>query len=146
MRAQRRAFEDLNGSLPPNAYDRLMSRLLCLSIVILLLPLPWVSAEAAHRHGKHPHPPHTYGFLPGYHQPLNNAAPLFKQEASVLRNARREQRHWYIGPTPHYYWYEHTVLFRPARILPRPLQRRQHRPVLDADADRTGVDLRVSVR
>jgi hypothetical protein len=90
---------------PPNAYDRLMSRLLCLSIVILLLPLPWVSAEAAHRHGKHLHPTHTYGFLPGYHQPLNNAAPLFKQEASVLRNARREQRHWYIGPTPHYYWY-----------------------------------------
>ncbi len=24
----------------------------------------------------------------------------------MLRNARRERRHWYIEPTPHYYWYD----------------------------------------
>lgn len=59
---------------------------------------------------------HDYGFLPGYRQPLNNALPLFKQEASVLRNARREKRHWYIDRTPGYYRWsdgEHYYFGRP---------------------------------
>ncbi len=86
----------------PNVYDRPMSRLLCLSIA-LVLSLSSVAANAAPRHKKHAQRPHSYGFLPGYRQPLNNAAPLFKQEASVLRNARRPRRHWYIDPNVQYF-------------------------------------------
>jgi len=79
-----------------------MLRFARLSIVIVLSLLT-TAAVAAPRHKKHALRPHNYGFLPGYQQPLNNAAPLFKQETHVLRNARRKPRHWYIGPTPHYY-------------------------------------------
>ena len=79
-----------------------MSRLVSLSIAIVLSLLS-VAALAAPVH-KRPAPRwHGYGFLPGYRQPLNNAAPLFKQEASVLRNARRERRHWYIDPNVQYF-------------------------------------------
>ncbi|MBN9148532.1 hypothetical protein [Nitrobacter sp.] len=87
-----------------------MSRLLCLSIAIVL-SLSSVAAEAAPRHKKQVQRQHNYGFLPGYRQPLNNAAPLFKQEPVVLRNARRERRHWFIGPTPYYYWYDGTPYY-----------------------------------
>ncbi|MEH6950560.1 hypothetical protein V4R08_04320 [Nitrobacter sp. NHB1] len=79
-----------------------MLRLLCLSMVIVM-SLPSVAAEAAPRHKKHMHRSHNYGFLPGYRQPLNNAAPLFKQEPVVLRNARRARRHWYIDPNVQYF-------------------------------------------
>ena len=77
---------------------------MCLSIAVVLSLVSAV-AVAAPLHKKHTRH-HSYGFLPGYQQPLNNAAPLFKQEASVLRNARRDRRHWYIGPTPRYYRYD----------------------------------------
>jgi hypothetical protein len=91
-----------------------MSRFLRLFIVIVL-SLAATSAMAGPRHKKHAQRPHYYGFLPGYQQPLNNAAPLFKQEASVLRNARRKKRHWYIGPTPRYYNYWDGQLRYPGR-------------------------------
>lgn len=78
---------------------------MCLSIAVLLSLITAVAA-AAPLHKKHPQRRHSYGFLPGYHQPLNNAAPLFKQDAAVLRYARRDRRHWYIGPTPRYYGYD----------------------------------------
>src|SRR6218665_3216780 len=38
------------------------------------------------------------------------------------------------------------VLFRPARLLSRPVQRRQLRSVLDADTDRTDLELRLTAR
>ncbi|MBN9008281.1 MAG: hypothetical protein J0H40_23090 [Rhizobiales bacterium] len=80
-----------------------MSRFMKLSLVIVL-SLATATAVAAPRHKKkHGYRPHHYGFLPGYRQPLNNAAPLFKQEASVLRNARRQRRHWYIDPNVQYF-------------------------------------------
>ena len=63
-----------------------MSRFISLSIVVVL-SLAATAAMAAPRHKKQTLRPHSYGFLPGYQQPLNNAAPLFKQEAAVLRNA-----------------------------------------------------------
>ena len=88
----------------PRPYGRAMSRLipLCIALAVSLASAP--TAAPAH---KRPARAHNYGFLPGYHQPLNNAAPLFKQEASVLRNARRPKRPWYITPTPVYYrWYD----------------------------------------
>ena len=62
---------------------------------------------AANDHHKRPAPRwHGYGFLPGYHQPLSNSLPLYRQEAAVLRGARRDRRPWYIDPTPHYYGYD----------------------------------------
>ena len=74
---------------------------MCLSIAVIVSLLSAVaSAAAAH---KKPKIWKGYGFLPGYHQPLNNAAPLFKQDPEVLRNARRERRPWYITRTPVYY-------------------------------------------
>jgi hypothetical protein len=82
-----------------------MSRLLCLSIAIVLSLLSAV-ALAAPGHKKPVPGWHGYGFLPGYHQPLNNAAPLFKQDPAVLRMARRERRPWYIDPVPQYYGYD----------------------------------------
>jgi hypothetical protein len=85
----------------PTGYVLQMLRPLCLSIAVVF---SLVSAAAAAPVHKGPARAWKgYGFLPGYHQPLNNALPLFKQEASVLRNARREKRHWYIDPTPQYY-------------------------------------------
>jgi hypothetical protein len=89
----------------PTVYGVPMSRLVCLSIAVVLSLLS-VGAPAAPIH-KRPAPRwHGYGFLPGYHQPLSNSLPLFKQEPSVLRMARRERRHWYIDPTPYYYGYD----------------------------------------
>ncbi|HVV42619.1 MAG TPA: hypothetical protein VHC94_16310 [Nitrobacter sp.] len=79
-----------------------MSRFMQFSIVIVL-SLSTAAAVAAPRHKKHGHRTHNYGFLPGYRQPLNNAAPLFKQDPAVLRQARREPRHWYIDPNVQYF-------------------------------------------
>ena len=87
-----------------------MSRLISLSIA-LALSFTAVAADAAPAKKRVPQA-HSYGFLPGYQQPLNNAAPLFKQEASVLRNARRKRRPWYIDPTPQYYdWYSGNLRY-----------------------------------
>ena len=89
----------------PTGYGAAMSRLLCLSIAVVLSLLP-VVAPAAPIHKRPLRHWHGYGFLPGYHQPLNNTLPLFAQKASVLRTARRERRHWYIDPVPGYYGYD----------------------------------------
>ena len=35
-----------------------------------------------------------------------DSLPLYRQEAAVLRGARRDRRPWYIDPTPHYYGYD----------------------------------------
>jgi hypothetical protein len=83
-----------------------MSRLVVLSIAIVLSLLP-VVAPAASAH-KRPAPPrwHGYGFLPGYHQPPNNSLPAYAQKASVSRMARNNRRPWYIDPIPAYYGYD----------------------------------------
>ena len=81
-----------------------MVRFTSLSIAVVLSLLSAV-ALAAPAHKKPPRW-HGYGFLPGYHQPISNSLPLWRQKATV-RQARRERRHWYIDPTPDYYnWYE----------------------------------------
>ena len=89
----------------PTVYGVLMSHLVCLSIAVVLSLLS-VVATAAPIHKRAAPRWHGYGFLPGYHQPLSNSLPLFKQEPAVLRMARRERRHWYIDPTPYYYGYD----------------------------------------
>jgi len=84
---------------------RRMSRLVCLPIAVVLSLLS-VVAPAAPLH-KRPAPRwHGYGFLPGYHQPLNNTLPLYAQKNGVSRLARRNQRPWYIDPVPSYYGYD----------------------------------------
>jgi hypothetical protein len=95
---------DLTG-LRLTVYAAPMLRLLCLSIAIVLSLLSAV-ALAAPVHKKPVPRWHGYGFLPGYRQPLNNAAPLFKQDPAVLRMAHRERRPWYIDPVPQYYGYD----------------------------------------
>jgi hypothetical protein len=85
----------------PNLYAVGMSRFMCLSIS-LVLSLTSAAALAAPVKKK---PPQWkgYGFLPGYHQPLNNSVPLFMQKRADLRMAKRDRRHWYIDRTPVYY-------------------------------------------
>jgi hypothetical protein len=89
----------------PTVYNVLMSRLLCLSIVIVLSLLS-VAAPAAPVHKRPPPRWHGYGFLPGYQQPLNNSLPLYDQKDGTRRLANRERRPWYIDPTPRYYGYD----------------------------------------
>jgi hypothetical protein len=89
----------------PIAYCAAMSRLMCLSIAVVVSLLPVVAPAAPVHKRSAPHW-HGYGFLPGYHQPLSNSLPLYRQEAAVLRGARRDRRPWYIDPTPHYYGYD----------------------------------------
>jgi hypothetical protein len=93
-----REHSDLCANSRP-FYGMRMSRLVFLSIAIVLSLLP-VVAPAAPAH-KRPAPRwHGYGFLPGYHQPPNNSLPAYSQKASVWRMARRNRRPWYIDPTP----------------------------------------------
>lgn len=90
------------ASLHPTVYGLLMSRLMCLSVAIILSLLPAVaSAASAQKHAKHVW--RGYGFLPGYRQPLSNSIPLYKQKDAMRRLARNERRHWYIDPVPQYY-------------------------------------------
>jgi hypothetical protein len=89
----------------PTVYNVLMSRLLCLSIAIVLSLLS-VAAPAAPVHKRPPPRWHGYGFLPGYQQPLNNSLPLYDQKDGTRRLANRERRPWYIDPTPRYYGYD----------------------------------------
>ncbi len=57
-----------------------MSRILSISIVLLLaLPAVTSGAPAQKRHAYHWH---GYGFLPGYHQPPNNAVPIYGRKGS----------------------------------------------------------------
>ena len=56
-----------------------MSRIVPLSIVILLSLLPAVTSGAP----PHKRIWHGYGFLPGYHQPPNNAVPVYGPKGAV---------------------------------------------------------------
>lgn len=90
---------------PPDVYGAPMSRIVCLSIAVVLSLLS-VAAQAAAVH-KRPKPVwHGYGFLPGYHQPVSNSQPLFAQKNAMRRLARQNRRPWYIDPTPDYYGYD----------------------------------------
>lgn len=82
-----------------------MSRILCLSIAVIVSLLPAVApaAPAAKRAAPRWH---GYGFLPGYHQPLNNSLPLYEQKISAAHPPRRDKRHWYIDPVPSYYGWD----------------------------------------
>lgn len=80
-----------------------MSRILSVSTALLVLLLPaLVFAAPAH---KRPQRWHGYGFLPGYHQPVNNSLPLYAQKEAMRQPPGSRRRHWYIDPTPRYYLY-----------------------------------------
>lgn len=85
----------------PNLYAVRMSRFMCL-LIALVLSLTSAAALAAPAIKKQQQWK-GYGFLPGYHQPLNNSVPLFMQKRADLRMAKRDRRHWYIDRTPVYY-------------------------------------------
>ena len=89
----------------PTVYDPCMSRLVGLSIAIVLSLLS-VAALAAPVQKRPALRWHGYGFLPGYHQPLNNSLPLYDQKDGTRRLARQERRPWYIDPVPSYYGYD----------------------------------------
>jgi hypothetical protein len=94
------------ASQQPTVYGVPMLRLVCLSIAIVLSLLSSAVASAEQIH-KRPTPVwHGYGFLPGYHQPLNNSQPLYAQKDAMRRLASRERRPWYIDPVPSYYGYD----------------------------------------
>src|SRR5580693_995847 len=58
-----------------------MSRILFITIALLLaLPAVTSGAPAPKRHAYHWH---GYGFLPGYHQPPNNAVPIYSRKGAV---------------------------------------------------------------
>jgi hypothetical protein len=59
-----------------------MSRILTVSIVVLLSLLPAVTsgAPAQKRHAARWH---GYGFLPGYHQPPNNTVPVYGAKGAI---------------------------------------------------------------
>jgi hypothetical protein len=94
------------ASQAPTVYGALMSRLMCLSIAIVLSLLSSAAATAAPIHKRAAQRWHGYGFLPGYHQPLNNSQPLYAQKDAIRRLASRERRPWYIDPVPRYYGYD----------------------------------------
>lgn len=82
-------------------YAEGMSRLLCLLMAAAFaLASAAASAEPAKKRAARWQ---GYGFLPGYQQPLNNSAPLYKQKDALQRLARQNRRPWYIDRTPGYY-------------------------------------------
>lgn len=74
-------------------YRASMSRLLCLSVAIVLSLLPAV-APAAPIQKRPKQAWHGYGFLPGYRQPLSNSIPLYKQKEAMRRISPSDRRHW----------------------------------------------------
>jgi hypothetical protein len=72
-----------------------MSRILSVSIVILLSLLPAVTSGAP-SHKLHVSRWHGYGFLPGYRQPPNNTVPVFGSKGAVTGEP---------DYTPYYYGY-----------------------------------------
>lgn len=89
----------------PTVYGAPMVRILCLSVAVVLALLSSL-AQAAPTHKRAASKWHGYGFLPGYHQPLNNSQPLYEQKDALRRLAHSNRRHWYIDPTPEYFGYD----------------------------------------
>jgi hypothetical protein len=78
-----------------------MSRILSVPIVVLLSLLPAVTSGAP-AHKQRAQRWHGYGFLPGYHQPPNNAVPVFGRKGAVTGEPDFAPRYWWNGEW-HYY-------------------------------------------
>ena len=92
-------------------------------------------ASAASVHGKRyvVHRWHGYGFLPGYHQPPNNSVPIYRSKINPRHSRLRAKL--LVRRRP--------VLLRRTGLLPGPLEWGKFRSVLDFDAYRTDVELRM---
>jgi len=77
-------------------YAPAMSRILSVSIIILLSLLPAVTSGAPAQKQRHYTRWHGYGFLPGYHQPPNNTVPVFGAKGAATGEP---------DYTPYYYGY-----------------------------------------
>ena len=73
-----------------------MSRTLSVLTIILLSLLP-VDTSGAPAHKQRVAHWHGYGFLPGYHQPPNNAIPVFGRKGTITGEPDYN--------TPYYYGY-----------------------------------------
>ena len=93
-------------------------------------------ALAAPPHKKRPvYHWHGYGFLPGYHQPPNTNVPIYGPRGAIGDGPEYVPSYWdYRG---HYYF------GRPGYYRGR-YNGGSFRPVLDADPDRTDLELRVA--
>ena len=93
-------------------------------------------AFAASVHGKRyvVHRWHGYGFLPGYHQPPNNSVPIYRSKEFNPRRSRLCAKLLVR---------RRLVLLRRARLLPGSLEWGKFWSVLDLDAYRTDVELRM---
>ena len=69
--------------------------------------------------------------------------PAYAQKASVLRMARSNRRPWYRSNPELFRVRWRLALLPPAWLLRWSLQWRQLRPLLDADADRADLELRL---
>ena len=70
-----------------------MSRILSLSLAILLSLLPTIALPASAQK-QHLHRWHGYGFLPGYHQPPNVHIPVYGLNRSAPDYT---PMYWYMG-------------------------------------------------
>ena len=76
-----------------------MQRKILLGIAVAVsLSLPAVAfAASAHRKPLVIHPWHGYGFLPGYHQPPDNSAPIYGSKRSSSGTPAYTPHYWYNG-------------------------------------------------
>jgi hypothetical protein len=72
-----------------------MSRLSVSSLTLLLL-LPAI-ALAGPAHKRHNIRRYSYGFLPGYHQPLSNTIPILGPRGAVRGEPDFTPSYWYGG-------------------------------------------------
>ena len=72
-----------------------MLRILSASIVIILLWPAITSGRPAHKRPVSAW--HGYGFLPGYHQPPNNAVPVFGPKGAARGVPDYSPSYWYNG-------------------------------------------------
>ena len=126
----------------PTVYGVLMSRLVCLSIAVVLSLLS-VVAPAAPIH-KRPAPRwHGYGFLPGYHQPLNNSLPLYAQKDAMRRLARQNGALGILTRSPVITGMMATGTISASPALTAAATMAAALAVLDADTHRSGLELRL---
>ena len=83
-----------------------MSRIVSLSIVILLSLLPAVTSGAP----AHKRLWHGYGFLPGYHQPPNNTVPVFGRRGAAT--GQPDYSPQYFGYDGEWHYFGRPVFYR----------------------------------
>jgi len=91
-----------------------MSRTFPLASTILLALVPAIAIAAPAHTKRRIYHWHGYGFLPGYHQPPNNSAPIFGERGAIGDTPYRfptneAPTYWYNG---NWYYYGRPGFFR----------------------------------